>query len=97
LPRGAKHRLASWPIGGVGPERYAGKMAAVRLWKVSLLLIGAAERIVLDAQIGQHPPGQGDTIELVIDSERIRARVIHVSDPPPIFAGISTIAADEIE
>ena len=68
-----------------------------RLWKISLLRIGAAERMFLDAKIGQHQPERGDTIEFVIDSDRIRAKVIHVSNPPAIFAGASTITADEIE
>ena len=68
-----------------------------RLWKISLLRIGAVERMFLDAKIGQQQPERGDTIELVIDSERIRAKVIDVSNPPAIFAGISTITADEIE
>jgi len=68
-----------------------------KVWKISLLRIGAAERMLLDAKIGQHQPERGDTIELVIVSDRIRAKVIHVSDPLAIFAGTSTITADEIE
>ena len=71
-------------------------VAEIKTWGIRLKRAGKAERVALPEAHGTSVPDHGMIIEVQVGGESVRARVVHVQEPPRGFQGIFTVDVDEI-